>query len=70
MDMHCCQMMSERVNYHCNQHDSPFDCPDHLILYTKAGRYGLIVHDGGTSSIKIQFCPWCGKKLGESSREN
>ncbi|WP_404900450.1 hypothetical protein PV791_04820 [Priestia filamentosa] len=25
--------------------------------------YGLIVHDGGSSTIEMSFCPWCGKKL-------
>jgi hypothetical protein len=25
--------------------------------------FGLPIHDGGSSFIKINFCPWCGKKL-------
>jgi hypothetical protein len=28
------------------------------------GLYGLIVHDGGSSTIQIYFCPWCGERLG------
>jgi len=31
--------------------------------------YGLIVHDGGSSSITIEFCPWCGTQLPESLRD-
>jgi hypothetical protein len=29
----------------------------------------LIAHDGGTSSITIDFCPWCGQRLPESQRD-
>ena len=31
--------------------------------------YGLIIHDGGTSAVTIQFCPWCGSKLPASKRD-
>jgi hypothetical protein len=32
--------------------------------------YGIIVHDGGSSSsITIAFCPWCGAQLPESLRD-
>jgi len=31
--------------------------------------YGLVVHDGGTSSVEISFCPWCGTKLPKSERD-
>ena len=24
---------------------------------------GIIIHDGGQSFIKINYCPWCGRKL-------
>ena len=30
--------------------------------------YGIPLHDGSSSVINIQFCPWCGKKLPESKR--
>ena len=50
-------------------HD-PLKCPDVLIQYSpKFDEYGLIVHDGGESSIAISFCPWCGTKLPESKRD-
>ncbi|WP_421904649.1 DUF6980 family protein [Oceanobacillus halophilus] len=39
-------------------------CPDKIILFDEKNKdYGLIIHDGGTSSIGIDFCPWCGAKL-------
>ena len=50
-------------------HD-PLECPDVLIQYSpKFDEYGLVVHDGGGSSIAISFCPWCGSKLPESKRD-
>jgi hypothetical protein len=31
--------------------------------------YGLIVHDGGHSTIQIDFCPWCGARFPDSKRD-
>lgn len=70
MNDHCCQPMASQVNWHCDQHDDPFTCPDALIQFSARFRkYGLIVHDGGASSIVISFCPWCGKGLPRSQRD-
>jgi hypothetical protein len=61
---HCCEMMTLKVNQVCDQHPDPFDCPDAIVLFSAAkNRYGLIIHDGGTSSVTIEYCPWCGRKL-------
>lgn len=61
---HCCKEMNRNIEQSCDVHSNPFDCPDCLVSYSsKTHKYGLIVHDGGSSVIKIQFCPWCGKKL-------
>jgi hypothetical protein len=35
----------------------------------KFREYGIPVLDGGSSTIKIMFCPWCGQKLPESFRD-
>ena len=44
----------------------------HRFLF-KFNEYGIPIHDGEngkiTSYIKIQYCPWCGKKLPDSLRE-
>ncbi len=70
MESHCCKDMRREVERVCLQHPNRFDCPDCLINYSPQYReYGLIVHDGGTSVIDIQYCPWCGKPLPESLRE-
>jgi hypothetical protein len=68
--LHCCEQMTYHANYHCSLHQHPFDCPDKLVSYTpKYDEYGLIVHDGGSSSIMIRYCPWCGIKLPPSRRD-
>ncbi|MFP7416579.1 DUF6980 family protein [Priestia filamentosa] len=64
MNKHCCDNMEYHANFKCDIHKTPFGCPDHLILFDdKHNDYGLIVHDGGSSTIEMSFCPWCGKKL-------
>ena len=38
------------------------------VIYTpKLREYGILYRDGG-SSQRIQYCPWCGKKLPSSLR--
>lgn len=70
MANHCCEEMNSRVNVRCAQHDGPLACPDVLISFVaKFQEYGLIIHDGGTASITIDFCPWCGERLPESRRD-
>jgi hypothetical protein len=56
--------MKEHIESKCEQHEDRFDCPDAIIHFSKTHKtYGIIIHDGGSSYIKIDFCPWCGKKL-------
>jgi hypothetical protein len=67
---HCCDVMRQEVERHCEQHPDRYDCPDCLIQYSpKLREYGLIIHDGGRSTTLITFCPWCGAKLPESLRD-
>ena len=53
----------------CDLHPNRFNCPDALMYTYDNGRYGLIVHDGSESFIKIAFCPWCGTKLNSESED-
>lgn len=70
MTQHCCETMSRAVATECQQHPDRFDCPDALLHYSpKFDEYGIIVHDGGTASAGISFCPWCGTRLPESRRD-
>ncbi|MDQ0273681.1 DUF6980 family protein [Cytobacillus purgationiresistens] len=64
MNKHCCNDMTYHANFKCDIHKDLFECPDKLIFFHERDNdYGLIIHDGGSSSIEILFCPWCGKKL-------
>jgi hypothetical protein len=57
-------MMMRHAETRCDQHPDPFDCADNLIFHAPDDeRYGLIIHDGGTSYITIKYCPWCGASL-------
>lgn len=61
---YCCKDMKDNVEHLCPTHSNSFDCPDHLIHYAVLSReFGLIIHDGGGSMVKIKYCPFCGKKL-------
>ena len=69
MEPHCCEAMGRAVEFACDQHSDRFDCPDCLIHYSPEFReYGLIIRDGGSSSVVIRFCPWCGSALPDSLR--
>ena len=42
----------EKINY------------DSVMTHYKKGKaFGIPIHDGGSSFIKINYCPWCGKEL-------
>ncbi len=62
--------MERNLTLNCGDHKDEYSCPDVLIDYSeKFDEYGLIIHDGGTSSVEISYCPFCGAKLPESKRE-
>ncbi len=64
---HCCNNMSFFINQ--NRKDVEFDSEDLIYYEPKFDEYGIIIHDSGKSYIKIEFCPWCGKKLPVSKRD-
>jgi hypothetical protein len=60
----CCDQMREQVERTCDLHPNRWDCPDCLVAHSpRTGEFGLMIHDGGTASVQIHFCPWCGAKL-------
>ena len=66
----CCEQMENRLRLDCSQHEDVFDCPDALVYQSvRFDEYGLIIHDGGSSYVLIEYCPWCGTKLPESKRD-
>ncbi len=67
---HCCPDMTRALTFGCSKCANRYECPDVLIDYDpKFDEYGMIVHDGGSSSISINFCRWCGVRLGPSKRD-
>lgn len=66
----CCDRMKEELEWTCAHGHSPSECPDVLIAYVaKFDEFGIRVHDGGSSIVRIAFCPWCGTRLPESKRD-
>jgi hypothetical protein len=60
--------MAQDLEAVCDRHANRWDCPDALVgHWPESGEYGLIVHDGGSSMIVINFCPWCGSDLTRSA---
>ena len=71
MSEFCCSDMKRDIEYECEKHDNIFDCYDHLICYNDVfDEYGIIIHDGGSSYVLINYCPFCGKKLPHSKRDS
>jgi hypothetical protein len=70
MNPYCCDAMQRQAELVCDQHPDRFDCPDCLIEYSPRFReFGMMIHDGGASSLNIYYCPWCGSKLPDSLRD-
>ncbi len=71
----CCNDMFENtfhIDPNCNGIN--LAARDKLIWYSsKFNEYGLPIYDGingtATSYVLIQHCPWCGKALPESRRD-
>lgn len=61
--LYCCPTMGYHVEQRCSSGHDIFECGDNVIVERKDGSFGIIIHDGGTSSYDIQFCPWCGCSL-------
>jgi hypothetical protein len=56
---HCCELM-----------DTMIASGEVAIRFVEKFReYGISYIDGGTSYQIIEFCPWCGKKLPASLRQ-
>ncbi len=67
---HCCDMMTSNVDLECHRCSDRYECTDNLVTFiARWQEYGLIIHDGGTSYVTIDFCPWCGARLPESQSD-
>lgn len=63
----CCEDLQQEVEYRCDVHRDPYECADNVIVKEKK-YFGLPIHDGGASFVRINFCPWCGTRLGKGKR--
>ena len=67
---HCCEQMERAIVDTIGKLPGASITPDFIISYTEVyDEYGIIIHDGGSSSIGINYCPFCGTKLPESKRD-
>ncbi len=61
---YCCLMMANQVYLSYNENgDLENANSDVIINKWKDGTFGIPIHDGGPSIVKINFCPWCGENL-------
>jgi len=58
--IYCCPQMKQHRTAHCEEHGDR--CADYVIREYKHG-VGIPIHDGGSSYVEINFCPWCGRSL-------
>jgi hypothetical protein len=67
---HCCARMVMALEFTCDQHADPMECPDTALIYNEPfDEYGIPIRDGGPSYLVIDNCPWCGTRLPRSQRE-
>ena len=73
MVIHCCEDMNMNVYNTDGCTFSNTDDEKTLYYSSKFREYGVPVRDGirkiSSSYIIIHYCPWCGKKLPTSKRE-
>lgn len=64
--LYCCLDMA----YHLIEGKKKQSKPnfDAVIIHTHGrNEFGIPIHDGGSSYIRINFCPWCGSWLGRDN---
>jgi hypothetical protein len=62
----CCEDMRRQLEFRCADHVDLSDCPDSLVIFLEnPARFGIRVHDGGSSFATIHYCPWCGARLSD-----
>ncbi len=56
---YCCLQMAHKIFFPDDRDDV-----DQIVIFSKSQKtYGIPVHDGGTSFITIDYCPWCGSNI-------
>jgi hypothetical protein len=61
---YCCINMAYRlIEEKKSKGKAKIDFDSIMTHYKKGNVFGIPIHDGGSSFIKIDYCPWCGKLL-------
>ena len=65
-----CVHIAYQTNWRCPNHPNPWECPSVILIHVEAfNEYGIPFRDGTGMYVKIDACPWCGKVLPDSLRE-
>jgi hypothetical protein len=65
---YCCLKMADNIFESYDKNGNiEYDNPDVIINEWEDGSIGIPIHDGGSSIIEIEFCPWCGTELKKAS---
>lgn len=61
---YCCLVLANHVSNSLDE-DENIKNNDHDVIINKwkNGTFGIPIHDGGSSVVKINFCPWCGENI-------
>lgn len=74
MKSFCCDEMKENIYFIGEKKVYNGDVNNKVVYYSsRFNEFGILIYDGlngiATSYILISHCPWCGKKLPESKRD-
>lgn len=59
-----------KIDFCCPDMGRAAQDPEIPVIYTpKFREFGMEILDGGSSSLLLKFCPWCGRRLPESLRD-
>ncbi|WP_347157085.1 DUF6980 family protein [Pontibacter chitinilyticus] len=63
-ESYCCLMLADQVFQSLDETgETKYGNVDVIINKWDEGLFGIPIHDGGTSMVVINYCPWCGTKL-------
>jgi hypothetical protein len=66
---HCCDTLTEAVNFRCAEHVKPHDCSHQFFYHSPAwDKYGIMIH-AESEMIVMSHCPFCGAAFPPSRRE-
>lgn len=57
-----CVHIAYHSTHPCNIHSDAWECPDMILVRIDDG-FAIPIRNGGTSMLKIEYCPWCGINL-------